>query len=760
MVYRFDQFEVDDREFRLSQDGAPVQVEPKVLRLLVYLIENRNRLVRKQELLDKVWPDAMVTENALTRAIVLLRKALNEDSRVPRYLETIPTAGYRFIANVTTQTGAPSVGSISPEAPTAAPEKHALASPKKWILSTALLLIAAAGGTFLYFHHARKVFTDKDTIMLADFNNSTGDPVFDDTLRQGLSVELEQTPFLQLLSDVQIGTTLRLMEKPSDTRLTPGVAREACRRANATAVIAGSIAALGNQYVIGLNAVDCRSGETLAQEQISVNGKENVLIALGSAASKLRAKLGESRDSLEKFDTPLEQATTSSLEALEPYTLGRRVMDGANAERAPSFFQRAIQLDPNFAMAYARLGTSYGNLGEPQLGIENMRQAYQLRERLSEPEKLYIESHFYQLVTGDLERSRQVLELWAQTYPRDWTPKIILGSVYQGLGQDDKALEEFRETLRLYPTALVYANLVSSYLRLDRLQEARSTADQALENNFDSPRLHQLLYQLAFLQRDPAGMTKEADWAAGQPGAEAMLLSSQADTAAYYGRLGEARNLSRLTMASALNHGAKETAAARQVKDALFEAESGDWARARADAQAAIKLGPNRDVKALGALALAQAAETASTEKLAATLDKDFPAGTLVQRYWLPTIRAEINLQRKDPAAAIKLLQVTSPIELADPSMYPVYVRGEAYLALHDGNRAAVEFQKYIDHRGLARNSPVAMLARLGLARAYAMEGNTPKARAAYQDFLTTWKDADPNIPIFIQAKDEHAKLQ
>jgi DNA-binding winged helix-turn-helix (wHTH) protein/uncharacterized protein HemY len=760
MVYRFDQFEVDDREFRLSEDGTPVQLEPKVLRLLVYLIENRNRLVRKQELLEKIWPDAMVTENALTRAVVLLRKALNEDSRVPRYLETIPTAGYRFIANVATQNGAPSVGPISPEAPTVAPEKHALGSSKKWILTSASLLTAAAVGTFLYFHHAKKVFTDKDAIMLADFDNSTGDRVFDDTLRQGLSVELEQTPFLQLLSDVQIGKTLDLMEKPPDTRLTPGVAREACRRANATADIEGSIAALGNQYVIGLNAVDCRSGETLAQEQVSANGKENVLIALGTAASKLRAKLGESHASLERFDTPLEQATTSSLEALEAYTLGRRVMDGVNAEQAPSFFQRAIQLDPNFAMAYARLGTSYKNLGQPQLGIENIRQAYQMRERLSEPEKLYIESHFYQIVTGDLERSRQVFELWAQTYPRDWTPTINLGVVYQGLGQDDKALEEFRETLRLYPTALVYADLASTYLRLERLREARSTAEQALENNLDSPSRHLLLYQLAFLQRDPAGMTKEAEWAAGQQGAEAMLLSSQADTAAYYGKLGEARNLSHLAMASALNSGAKETAAARQVKDALFEAESGDWARARADAQAAIKLGPNRDVKALGALALAQAAETASAEKLAATLDNDFPVGTLVQRYWLPTIRAEINLQRKDPARAIKLLQVTSPIELADSRMFPAYVRGEAYLALHDGNRAAAEFQKYIDRRGMVRNSPIAMLARLGLARAYTMEGDTAKARFAYQEFLTAWKNADPDIPIFIQAKAEHAKLQ
>jgi tetratricopeptide (TPR) repeat protein len=611
------------------------------------------------------------------------------------------------------------------------------------------------------------MLSEKDTLVLADFENTTGDAVFDGTLRQGLSVELEQTPFLQLVSDGQIRQTLRLMEKPPDTRLTPGVAREVCRRANATADIEGSIAALGNEYVIGLSAVDCRSGETLAREQVSASGKESVLNALGSAASELRAKLGETRASLEKFDTPLEQATTPSLEALRAYTLGRRAMDGFDVVQAPSFFLQAIRLDPNFAMAYARLGTSYINLGELGLGAGYIRQAYQMHERVSEPEKLYIDSHFYQFVTGDLEKARQVYELWAQTYRQDWTPRINLGEDDEAMGQYDKSLEEYRETLRLRPNAMVYESLANSYLHLNRLEEARSAVKQALANKLDSPSQHLLLYRLAFLQRDPAGMTEESDWAAGQPGVEDLLLSSQADTAAFYGRLGEARNLSRLAVASAERAEQREMAAAFEANAALREALFGSATEARKRSAAALSLSDNRDVQFEAGLALAFLGDGVRAQHLADDLDRRFPEDTVAHCNYLPSIRAVLALNNKDSSRAIEILGTAAPCELgmsdveeSPAALYPAYVRGEAYLAAHQGKEAAVEFQKILDHSGIVLDESIAALAHVGLARAYALAGETAKEKAAYQDFFALWKNADPDIPILRQARADFEKLQ
>ena len=476
IVYEFGPFSMDPDKQVLLREDQPIPVTPKAFETLLALVRHSRDVVSKEELLKEVWPDSFVEESNLSQNIFLLRKALGDTSEHRQYIVTLPGRGYRFAAPVRTVTdqGEALVAQARTRTQIVIEENEAETDQAlktlpiqqkpgagwKFLLSMAGVAVLLALGAFLLIRsRVPATLSGKDYVLVADFTNTTGDPVFDDTLRQGLSVELEQTPFLQLVSNDQIAQILRLMEKSPDTRLTPDVAREACRRANATSEIEGSIAALGNQYVIGLNAVDCRSGETLAREQVSASGKESVLTALGGAASKLRAKLGESRASLEKFDTPLEQATTPSLEALRAYTLGRRAMDGSDMVQAPSFFRQAIRYDPNFAMAYARLGTSYKNLGEPGLGIENTRQAYQLRERVSEPEKLYIDSHFYQLVTGNLERARQVFELWAQTYPRDWTPRINLGVVYQALGQHDKSLEEFRETLGRHPTALVYTDI-------------------------------------------------------------------------------------------------------------------------------------------------------------------------------------------------------------------------------------------------------------------------------------------------------------
>ena len=638
----------------------------------------------------------------------------------------------------------------------------------KVTLSVGLAVVALAVSGYFYLNRRPKL-TDKDTIVLGDFSNTTGDPVFDDTLKTALSVSLNQSPFLNVLSDSSVSKTLKLMEKPPDTKLTPDVARELCQRAGCTAVLDGSIASLGGQYVLGLKAVNCRTGDSLAQEQATANGKEKVLKTLGDAAAKLRSKLGESLSTVEKFDTPVEQATTPSLEALQAYSLGRKTMVGkSDFAAAVIFFQRAIHLDANFVMAYASLGVSYSNLGETNLAEENTRKAYEERERVSEREKFYVESHYHYFVTGDLEKARQAYELWVQTYPRDFVPLANLGGVYINLGRHEKALAEFREALRLEPgSAGAYANLVVVYLNLNRLKEARAAAEEALAKNLDSPTLRSNLYGLAFLQNDSTGMAQQVVWSVGKLGVEDVLLAGEADTAAYSGRLVKAREFSRRAVASAERAEEKETAAGYEANAAVREALFGNATKAGQQARAALSLSNGRDVQCGVALALAFAGDTPRAQKLADDLAKLFPEDTLVQFSCLPTLRAEFALIRSDPSKATEVLQVVVPYELATPSngtfsfsLYPAYVRGEAYLAAHHGSWAAAEFQKILDHRGLVVMEPIGALAHLGLARAYALQGGTGEARAAYQDFFTLWKDADPDIPILRQAKAEYAKLQ
>ena len=636
-----------------------------------------------------------------------------------------------------------------------------------YIAAAIFFAVLLAAGLYYRFHRA-KPLTDKDTIVLADFTNTTGDPLFDDTLRQGLAVQLEQSPFLSLVSERRIQQTLRQMGQAPDARLTPEIARELCQRTESAAAIDGSIASLGKQYVLGLKAVNCRTGDSLAQEQTTADGKERVLNGLGEVAAKLRQKLGESLNTVEKFDTPLEQATTPSLEGLQAYSLGWKTQWAkSDFAAAVPFFQRAIQLDPNFAMAYASLGTSHWVRAETSLGAENMKKAYELRERVSTREKFYIESHYHDFVTGDMEKTRQACELWTQTYPRDDVPKIVLGVVYSKLGQYDKLLAENREALRLNVSGVTYANLVESYFYLNRLDEARDTAAEAQAKQLDSPSLRFYLYQLDFVRNDAAGMAQQVTWASGKSGSEDRFSAEEADSAAYFGKLGKARELSRRAVASAEEAGQKETAAGYEAGAALREALFGTVAEDRKRTAAALGLSTGRDVEYGAALALAFGGDTARAEALAEDLAKRFPEDTLVQFNYLPTIRAQLALVRMDHSKAIEVLQAASPYELGTPSgnayspgLYPVYVRGKAYLAMHQGGEAAAEFRKILDNRGIALNEPIGALARVGLARAYVLQNDTAKAKAAYQDFLTLWKDADPDIPILKQAKAEYAKLQ
>jgi serine/threonine protein kinase/tetratricopeptide (TPR) repeat protein len=630
----------------------------------------------------------------------------------------------------------------------------------KVLVPAALMLVATGIGGTLYFRSRQAMarLTDKDTIVLSDFDNKTGDSAFDDTLKQGLSVQLEQSPFLALVSDRKVNETLKLMGRPAGDRLTPEVTHEVCQRTGSKAMLTGSIAGLGSQYVIGLKAVNCNTGDVLAEAQEQAVGKEAVLKALDAAAVSMRGRLGESLSTVQKYATPVEEATTPSLEALKAYSLGQKTRNATGDTAALPFFQRAVDLDPNFAMAYRVMSDVYGNLGEAGRGAEYARKAYDLREKISERERFTIEADFYLDATGELEKAAQTCELWQQVYPRDDVPHRWLGIISAALGNREKALEEWREALRLDPNVVPnYINLGDAYMALNRLDEAKAVFKQAGERKLEHELLLRNRYQLAFLKGDAAQMAQLVSAAMGKPGFEDLSLAMQADTEGWHGKLKKARELTGRAMDSAQRNDAKETAAGYQALAAVREVEAGNREQARAEAHAALKLG---DVRAVAALALARAGDTAGAEKLAAELDKAFPLDTLFQRYQLPTIRAAVALERKDPNRAIELLKVASAIELGDQALLAVYLRGEAYLMLHDGNAAAAEFQKFIDDRGVVENSPRGALARLGLARAYALQGDTAKARTAYQDFLALWKDADPDVPILREAKAEYAKLQ
>ena len=738
-------------------------------RLLLVLLETPGEVVSREELRSRLWPgDTFVDfDGSLRVAVRKLREALDDNAEDPRYIETIPKHGYRFLVpEVRRVDAAPEVappnGHRAPLQTDASPvDARRRGKPLFWYgLTAALILIAT--GVLLWQHRTRvRPLTDKDVLVLGDFTNTTGDAMFDETLRQGLIVQLEQSPFLHLVTEERIRQVLQMMGLPADARLTPAVALEICERTEGAIVLNGSIAPLGSQYVLGLRAVDCRNGRVLDEEQTQAARKEDVLNALSQIASRFRTRVGESLATVEKYDTPLIDATTPSLEALKAYSLARKKFATGGNTASLLFFRRAVELDPNFAMAYAYLSTAYANHRSPELAADNIRKAYKLRAKVSERERFYIEAHYYWNGTGELEKAIQVFEQWQQIYPGYYSPYVTLATIYRRLGIQEKALEEAREAMRLEPNhALCYWNVGANYVSLNRLEEAEAVFRQAEERKLENDMLPRSRYVLAFLKGDTARMAQVASTAMGKPGLEDYILAAQADTEAWYGRLKDARELKRRAMESALRSDDKEAAASYQAEGALLEAASGNRMLARADANAALKLAPNRDLREMAALAVAQAGDTAAAEKLAAGLDKDFPLDTLVQRYWLPAIRAAIALERKDPGRAIELLQVTNAIELGDARLIVVYLRGEAYLMLHDGSLASAEFRKFNDHRTLVANAEWGALARLGLGRSYVLQGDIPRAKAAYQDFLTLWKDADPNIPVLQRAKAEYAKLR
>ena len=671
-------------------------------------------------------------------------------------------------------------GSAASSGLLAVPETPAAWVAQPWKIASAFLLVALliAGGIY-YRGHRNQRLTEKDTIVLADFANSTGDAVFDDTLKTALTVSLRQSPFLNVLSDGQVAKTLKLMTRPTGTKLTPEVARELCLRAQSKAYIGGAIGSLGSEYVLALKAVNCQSGDTLAEEQVTAASKEKVLDALGKMASKLRGELGESLASVQKFDVPLAEATTSSLEALKAYSLGKRALSEKGAAAALPYHQRAIELDANFAIAYRALGGDYNSVGQLGRASEYFTKAFQLREHASDREKLDITADYYSNVTGEVDKAIQTYQEEIESYPRTVGAYTELGGVFVLLGQYEKAAEITRQAVQLAPDHVSsYENLANCALALQRFDEARQMIHEAQSRKLNDNVMHNILYALAFLGADSSAMAEQVRWFAGQPDFENWGLALASDTEAYSGYLAKARELTRRSMDSAIRADSRENGGISQAIAAQREAAFGNPAQARKSADEALKLAPSsQGVESEAALAFAMADDTARTESLAQDLGKRFPLDTQMQSIWLPAIQAQLALDRKNPALALNTLQVSSSIELGQigfvinlSCLYPVYVRGEAYLAAGQASASSVEFQKIIDHSGIVWNCWTGALAHLGVARANALQSRTShgaeadaarvRALAAYKDFLTLWKDADPDVPILKQAKAEYAKLQ
>jgi serine/threonine protein kinase/tetratricopeptide (TPR) repeat protein len=643
---------------------------------------------------------------------------------------------------------------LEPEAPS--PAKRA--RPRRGLVIAAASVVLI-GMIVAVFHFRRTpALTERDSIVVADFVNTTGEPVFDGTLKEALTVQLEQSPYLNVLPESRVREALRYMGRSPDDRLSTDVAREICLREGAKAMLTGSISSLGSHYVIDVRAVNAQTGDSLAREQIEAESKEQVLKGLDRAASSIRRKLGESLGSVQKFAMPLEQATTSSLEALQAFTQGQAEHQKIADDKAIPHLKRAVELDPNFAMAYATLGVAYSNQDDSAQASEYLKKAFELKDRASEREKLYISAHYYEMVTGEQQRAIEVYESWKETYPRDCTPRDNLSNRYTEFGQFEKALSNANESLRLNPKdVFAYQNAEGAYEKLARYDEAKAIADQAIAQHADSFGIHEVLYEIAFIRGDAAGMQHEVAWATGKQ-MDLYMLFAQGGADYAMGRVHKGRETVARAIARAQQAGLKAVAADARAGMSVGEAALGYLQEARDGATEALAASPTRNTRTAAAVTLALTGDTNRAQKLIDGLAKESPSDTLLNNVALPTARAIIELQRKQPARALTLLEATRPYEFSDGGS--VYVRGAAYLQAHDGANAAAEFQKILDHRGVGPLDAAYALARLGVGRALVLEGQTAKARATYQDFLAFWKDADPDIPVLKQAKEEYAQLR
>jgi eukaryotic-like serine/threonine-protein kinase len=816
-LLRFGVFELNVHTEELFKSAIPVKLPPQPLKLLILLASRAGQVVARNEIQQQLWAGETFVdfEHGVNKCVNQIRTALGDNPDRPLYIETLPRRGYRFVAPVVSKMvhapqpkviesdsgersrlpvliggrtkAAAAVAEVTAvDHPAIAPDVRTAAEPVTevaaaqqirfrwsrarlaWIGVAALVVAAGGGGLYWRWRrHQATALPIKGKIVVAEFDNKTSDSVFDGTLRLGLTKDLLQSPFLELISDARIAETMSLMGQPKNARFTPELAREVCIRTGSAATLEGSVASFGQDYVVGLRAVNCHTGDELAVEQLTVDSKEKILPELADSASKIRHALGESLVSVQEHNGSLQSVTTSSLEALKAYSDGATATDHGDYKAAIALFQRAIDLDSNFASAYMALGAAYGSIGLSDRGSQYVRKAYDLRERVSDRERLVIETFYEDNITGNTEAARNAYQLWMKVYPDNLDAPTELANDDTVLGDYGYALALYKKVVSAYPrSALSYSNLAAGYMYLDRLDEVHATAQEAAAHHLDPPAMHLILYETEFLQNDVAAMQRDKAALMGKPGWEDQIYEIESDSAAYAGQFSKARELTANAADSAGRANEKDPAAVYKAEAAVREALVGNVEIAKAEARAALKLSTSRDAAAISAVALALSGDVVEAKRVADDLNQRFPENTVVQFNYLPTIRAGIALRSSNPKKAIEALAPATAYELgtiqgsANFMLYPVYMRGEAYLALHQGVASAAEFQKVLDHPGVVVNEPIGALAHLGLARAYALNRDTINAKVAYQDFLTLWQDADPDIPIYKQAKVEYLKLR
>jgi eukaryotic-like serine/threonine-protein kinase len=784
LVLRFGPFELNAAAAELRENGALRRLPPQPFRVLLLLADRAGLIVTRKEIRSCLWGERKYVdvEHGINFCVNQIRSALHDPAELSRYIKTVPRRGYCFVAPTIRLAGMANAAAI-PEAhastaqkqPSREPQNHSSSRAANRDVQRTLRIPAAAVILLALFSipmSTRQVtfrppatLTEKDFVVVADFVNTTGEEAFEGSLTQALAIELRQSPFLNVLTDTKVRETMKRMGRPDGEKMTPDVAREICLRTGSKAVLDGSISRLGSHYLMNLNVVACESGDALLSERGEAAGRDEVLATLNKIATQLRTGLGESLRSVQKFDVPVE-LTTSSLAALKSYSEGRKVLGSKGEAPSIPLFRRAVELDPNFAMGYAALASRYSNLDQPSIALDYAIKAYELRDRVSERERLVITARFLRL-TGELEKLTQALDMWISEYPRDAGPHGSLGSNFAFMGEYTKALMELQTALRMAPDDVsMYENLSLIYLALNRPLEAQQILNSAFARHLDSGGLRWATYYLGFVQKNAESMQLQVQWAVGKPGSEDVLLSAQADTEGYFGKLGRARELSRRAVDSAIRSGYPEAAALWQANAALREAEFNEFRAARNDIRQALTLSQGRNVKTLAALALARIGDADEAEMMVNKLLSKNPRDTVFSQFRLPSIRAAIALSRGNPARAVECLEVIRPYELGEPSpsglapLYPAYLRGLAYLSMHDGAAAQGEFKKLLDNPGIALNFAPGALAHLHLARAYALANDTGEASSAYEGFLSLWKGADSNISIRAAAAQELARMR
>src|SRR5262245_13699484 len=762
--YEFGPFRLDLAERLLLRDGEIVPLTPKAFELLLELVEHHGRLLGKDEIIKAIWSDTFVEEGNLSWYVSQLRKALGDGENGLHYIETMPKRGYRFVAEVRHIKSAP----VEEEPPIAMPVAEPLlrtmppAASERFGQWRRLALALAGSGIIIiaivawFYFNRSPILTSQDIILLADFENRTGDAIFDGMLKQGLAIQLRQSPFLNLFPEPLAQQTLREMTRPPDARVTAEAAREICQRHNLKALITGSIAPLGSHYVITLEAINGQTSESLALVQVEAENREQTLKALSQSATQLRGKLGESLGTIQRFDMPLKQATTSKLEAFKAWSLGIERSYSGDMVEAIRFYKRAVEIDPDFALAYNVLSTVHWSTGRPGMAAEYVKKAYQFRDQVSEFEKLRITNFYYAFATGDLNKRIEVLMLLKGSYPRDPGAPTDLALTYNMIGKYDQAVAQAREAIRLSPNfAPAYKALGWALLPLNSFAEARDALTQALQQNLDTPDFHAILYQLAFTEGDTAAMRQQIDWARGRLN-EYIAFDWQTGAAAFAGQWRKAQDFSRLAIEMTAHGDTYEVAALYATEQALRSVVFRDCRQASADAVKGLALARGRASLPRAALVFALCGQVSQAKTLSDEISRRYPEDTVIHSLWLPTIRAAIDLQRGDAMWAIEQLKATSRYEAA-AEFWPQHLRGQAYLKLGRGAEAAAEFQKILDHRGYAPLSPLYPLAHLGLARAAALSGDRAKSQKAWEDFFAAWKDADADLPILREAGKERS---